>query len=118
MKMDMERLAEIASTPWGQFIIVGIAMLLLSRGYPAVVARWPGLAPYLGLLGSLLPEMAPRSGEALWELYRSAMGGKAANGKPLPAWRGPRQCTGCDGRALGADALPCRECAGLGVRHG
>jgi hypothetical protein len=37
---------------------------------------------------------------------------------PLPAWRGPRVCSGCDGRALGADALPCRECAGLGVRHG
>ncbi len=84
--MDIQRLAELASTPLGQIVLVGIGMLLFSRGYPALVARWPGLAPYLGLLARLFPDAAPRSGEALWELYRSTMNGRAINGRPLPSW--------------------------------
>lgn len=84
--MDMQRLADFASTPIGQILLVGLGMLLLSRGYPALVARWPGLAPYLGLLARLFPDAAPRSGEALWALYVERMGGRAVNGKPLPAW--------------------------------
>jgi len=82
----MQQIQDFASTPLGHFLLVGLGMLLLSRGYPALVARWPGLAPYLGLLARLFPDAAPRSGEALWELYRSATNGKAANGKPLPEW--------------------------------
>lgn len=84
--MDMQRLADFASTPIGHILLVGLGMLLLSRGYPALVARWPGLAPYLGLLARLFPDAAPRSGEALWELYRSTMNGRAVNGRPLPSW--------------------------------
>ena len=82
----MQQLQDFASSPLGQFLLVGLGMLLVSRGYPALVARWPGLAPYLGLLARLFPDAAPRSGEALWELYRTTMRGRAANGKPLPAW--------------------------------
>ena len=82
----MQQLQDFASSPLGQFLLVGLGMLLVSRGYPALVARWPGLAPYLGLLARLFPDAAPRSGEALWELYRTTMRGKAANGKPLPSW--------------------------------
>jgi hypothetical protein len=33
----------------------------------------------------------------------------------LPAWRPVRQCPGCEGRALGSDHGPCRECGGVGV---
>jgi hypothetical protein len=35
--------------------------------------------------------------------------------EPLPVWRPVRQCPGCEGRALGSDAGPCRECGGVGV---
>ena len=84
--MDLQRLSDFASAPTGHIVLVGVGMLLLSRGYPALVARWPGLAPYLGLLARLFPDAAPRSGEALWELYRSTMHGRAVNGKLLPAW--------------------------------
>lgn len=82
----MQQIIDFASTPLGQFLLVGLGMLLVSRGYPALVARWPGLAPYLGLLARLFPDAAPRSGEALWELYRSTMNGRAVNGKALPEW--------------------------------
>lgn len=84
--MDMQRIADFASSPAGNMLLVGLVMLLVSRVYPALVARWPGLAPYLGLLARLFPDAAPRSGEALWELYVDRMGGRAANGTPLPAW--------------------------------
>ena len=106
--MDLQSLSEFASTPLGQFLLVGLGMLLVSRGYPALVARWPGLAPYLGLLARLFPDAAPRSGEALWELYRTTMRGKAANGKPLPAWQdlGDEQRTAYDLMAAGLALAP------------
>lgn len=84
--MNLQPLLDFLSSPLGQFILVGAVMLLMSRGYPALVARWPGLAPYLGVLARMFPDAAPRSGEALWELYRTTMRGVAANGKPLPEW--------------------------------
>ena len=35
--------------------------------------------------------------------------------EPLPAWGA---CPACEGRALGDDHGPCRECGGTGVRRG
>ena len=49
------------------------------------------------------------SDDALWAArMRAAL-------DPLPAWG---VCPACEGRALGADHRPCRECGGTGVRHG
>lgn len=106
--MDLQRLTDFASTPLGNMLLVALAMLFLSRGYPALVARWPGLAPYLGILARLFPDAAPRSGEALWELYRSTMRGKAVNGKPLPAWADldAAQRAAYDAMALGLALAP------------
>lgn len=106
--MNLQAFQDFASSPLGQFLLVGLGMLLVSRGYPALVARWPGLAPYLGLLARLFPDAAPRSGEALWELYRDRMGGRAANGTPLPSWADldPMQRAAYDAMAQGLALAP------------
>lgn len=77
---------DFASSPLGHFLLVGLAMLFLSRWYPAIIARWPALTPIVGILARYGLDAAPRSGEAVWELYRAKMGGRAVNGTPLPSW--------------------------------